>query len=569
MTPALPALLQGGRKRLLLRLLINGLAQSATIVASAWLVKTIFDRVTNTVDPGSTLQLLLYAVGLLGVAAAIAGLRWLESVDAERLGQHYTHDVRVGLFEHLSGMSFRELQRRSRGGVLLRFIGDLTALKQWVSFGIARLIVAGTTVIGALAALSFISGPLALVVGVTLFLGGLVAFILGRWLEDCVREVRRRRSRVAANVNEKIAALAVVQVTGQVEHERQRVARLSSRLREAMVARATAVGALRAVTEATAAIASGSALLLGVILVAAHDATPGTVVAAMSVVGLLVSVLKDLGRVQEYWHGAVVSREKIMNFLAVPATWLQGDKQLAEGPGHLDFVKVEVKDSLKNFSATAMPGTVTAIVGPNGAGKSTLLMLAAGLLNPDKGALFLDGHDLSKVSRNALQRAVGMASPDLPLLRGTLEDNLRYRWPDAPEEEVARVKTLCGIENLFSALPQGGATRLNEGGANLSLGQRQRLCLARAVLGSPRLLLLDEADTHLDPATSEALGRVIAEYSGTVLMIVHSEQWLRLADQVWHVSGGQLIEAGTPAALLNGSGATARLFRRSAYLRAV
>jgi len=566
---SIPNILKGHRRWLMARLVANGVAQAGVMIATAWLVKITFDGAITPSDNTASVSLLWCGVGLGIAAIAIALLRMWERIDAERMGQHYTHEVRTGLFAHMNRLSPRVLQRRSRGGIVLRFIGDLTALKQWVSLGVARLTVASVTTVITLTILAFINAPLALVVGAALAVGALSTYSLGGWLQNAVREARRRRARLAANVSEKIASLAVVQVFGQSHREKRRVNRQSGWLMDAMIARARAVGAFRGMVELTAALASGGALLAGAALVSAGNTTPGTVVAVMSIVGLLVPALRDLGRVQEYWHGAVVSREKITDFLAMPVldTAPKQAEELPPGPGELRFTDVSISKDVGGFNGCARGGQVVALVGPNGAGKSTLLSLAARLMDPIQGTIHLDGQDISQVEPASLRRAVGVMTPDLPLLRGSIARNLSYRWPAASEQALTHARALCGIDEILAELPRGINTRVTEDGANLSLGQRQRIGLARAILGNPRLLLLDEVDANLDHGAALALRRVLSEYPGTVLLVTHRLDWVRLADQVWHIEQGQLVEAGSPDQLLTTDGPTARLFHRPKVVR--
>jgi len=561
----MPPILKGRRTALLARLIANGVASALLMVAVALLIKQLFDSFITASPEAGFEQLVWYGVGLFVAALCLAGLSVLERVDAEKMGQDFTHEVRLGLFAHMSRLAPRELQKRSRGGVLLRFIGDLTALRQWVSLGVARLSVASITVIITLLALSFISIPLAFSAGIFMFAGTAVAVGLGKWLQTTMREARRRRAYLAANVTEKISALGVVQVHGQTRREKRRVRRQSRRLVQAMVARARAIGLLRGIVELTSALASGVVLLLGAVLVAKGQATPGTVVAAMSIVGLLTPALRDMGRVQEYWHGAVVSREKIGSFLEMnPLDKKAAHRKarLKKGPGRVSFDNVSVTGSLQGFSAEAKAGQVIALVGANGSGKSTLLALVARLIDAEQGRLMIDGQNIARVSLASLRRAVGLASPELPLLRGTIERNLRYRLPDASDEKVAEVQALCGIDSLLHELPDGINTRVTEDGANLSLGQRQRLALARAILGKPRILLLDEMDANLDQYAGDALRSVLNNYEGTVIMVSHRPDWVAMADTVWHLRDGRLLEQGPPAELLQGDGPTATLFQR-------
>jgi ABC-type multidrug transport system fused ATPase/permease subunit len=154
----------------------------------------------------------------------------------------------------------------------------------------------------------------------------------------------------------------------------------------------------------------------------------------------------------------------------------------------------------------------------------------------------------------------GMSGPDFPLLRGTIERNLRYRWPQATTEEYDRVVKLCGIDEMLTTLPNGARTRIAEDGAGLSAGQRQRIALARALLGNPPILILDEADANLDVQASSVIDRVLGEYTGTVLLVSHRRDRIAKADVVWFMDNGRLLEVGPPEKVLSGSGPTAKLF---------
>lgn len=559
---ALPKVLSKQRTGLLVRLIANGVLQAGAAIATTWLIKVTFD-VALTPQIETREPLALFAAGLVTAAAATALLRMAERIQAERLGQNYVHELRLTLFQHLTGLAPRTLQSRSRGGVMLRFVGDLTALRQWVSLGLARLMVASVTAVGTLLALTFIDLYLALTVAAALLMGAVACLLLGRPLQGIARQARRRRSYLAANIADKLAAMSVVQVFDQGHREQQRVNRQSNRLKEAMEKRAQVIGGLRAITEGTAGLAGAAVLLLGAKQVLAGQTTPGTVVAAMSVVGLLVPALRDLGRVYEYWHGAAISRERIDVFLKMPAELADTEDAVAlmPGPGRIQFANVHVEDSLQGVSAQVESGQVVALMGPNGAGKSTLLALMSRMLNPQEGEIFVDGQNIAEVSLASLRRNVGMVSGDLPLVRGTLEKNLRYRWPDAPQEDIQRVTALCGVDEILANLPQGFKTRIQEDGRNLSLGQRQRIKLARALVGNPKILLLDEVDANLDPRMNRVLQRVLTDYDGTVLIVTHRLETAANADVIWHIADGRLLEIGSAQTLLASGGPTARLFR--------
>ena len=541
----LPSIFNTSRTRIFTRLALNGLAQAATTIITILLVRQAFDSLITT-SPGGVQFDIMLQIGLgLGLAAICIGwLRMVERVDAEKMGQSYIHQIRMLLFRHMSRLTPRTLESRSRGAIVLRFIGDLNALKRWVSLGMVRITVAGITTICALTALAILSWRLAMVVTVVLGLGAIYAVRLGKHIRETVKESRRRRAYLAANVNEKVATMAVVQVFGQSTRERRRVERQSRRLTDALIARAGKIGLMRGITQSAMALASGAVLLQGAREVSGGNVTPGTVVAAMTIVGLLVPALRDLSRVYEYLQDSRVSAKKLIDFLKTPSLVRNraGAPDLKSGPGRLDFQNVSFGKTIKNVTVTAQANQTVVITGPNGAGKSTLLTMAARLIDPEKGKILLDGQDITTHSLKSVRRAISIVSPDLPLLRGTVKKNLLYRWPKAPAEEIERVWNLCGIHELLAELPRAELTRVTEDGHNLSLGQRQRIGLARAFLGDPRIILLDEADAHLDKDAGKVLNRILSQYKGTVIWVTHNHDRINDADCIWNIEKGTLVD---------------------------
>jgi len=557
-----PKLLVGRRRAMLAALVLNGFLQAAAAVAAALLAGRAFDRLAAdpaAVSPGA---LAGPGGGLVAVAVILGVLRARERADAERLSQDYVHAIRGALYRRLSRLSPRSLQRRSQGAVMLRFVGDLGAVNRWVSLGLARLVVSSIFVLGALGALAALS-PLVAGAVAAVALGGLgAALISARTLRDDSREARRRRARLAANVTEKAGAMGVVQAFGQTRRERRRVERQSRELGAAMVARATTIGRMRGVTEATTVLTAVAVMLAGAAEVSGGRAGVGTVVAALTVAGLLASPLRDLGRVNELWNDSRVAMEKIESFLQAPAEVRSrpGAPALEPGPGRLELRDVWVSGALEGVSAAAEPGSVVAIEGPNGAGKSTLLAVAARLVVPARGAVMLDGQDLRGRSEASIRRAISVVGPDFPLLRGSVARNLRYRRPRATEQELARVRELCALDALLAELPDGERTRVAEGGRNLSAGQRQRVALARALLGDAAVLLLDEADANLDESARGALERVIRAERGrrTILVVSHRPQVAELADATWRLDSGRLVTGAGGASGAGGDPAAAR-----------
>ncbi len=566
----LPTLLGGARQAIFIRLIANGIAQAIAMVGSALLIQRAVDQYVVTAPPAqlTDMQLLwIYIACLIAIGLVAAGLRMFERIDAERLGQSYAFSVRRRLFDQLCRFTPRALASRRHGDTMLRFVGDLGALRRWLSMGLARLASAGLLIGITFAVLAVLNLPLAITVSSALGLAILFTLLIGAPLEAAIRELRQKRTRLANNIAEKTAAMVVVQAHGQLQRERRRLRRQNLLVRAAFIRRAFFIGGLRAISESSIRISVALALLVGAYQVASGAATAGTVVAAMSIVAFLAAPIRDLSRVYDYWYAARVSREKLSKFLGDTRIVREPrhPRTLKNGSGRLEFRNVTVKATLKRINATVQEGQFTLLTGPNGAGKSTLIWLAARLIDPDSGSVLLDGQDVRKLAGDELRQQIGIVSSDIPLLRGSVLRNIRYRRPNISTKELRDICSLCGIDALLKELPGGRSAQVSAGGRNLSHGQRQQIAIARALAGSPRLLLLDEPDAGLDLNARHVLQWALENFAGTVLMVSHDPGWIARAGSVWSLADGGLstsvvgdnaqphISAPTPRLVAGGS----------------
>jgi len=559
---AIPKILTAKRKKLFFKLVVIGFTQAALTIMTALLIRLVFDQwiVQNKNEFGDLA--IFTIVGLVLAASLTALMRYGERVTAERLGQQYTYEVRLALFDQLVAIAPWTLQKRSKGGHLLRFIGDLTALRQWVSQGLAILTVALVTAVSALIVLGFINAVLAATVAGVLLIGGLTGLTSGQNIHNRVKDSRKFRARIAANINEKIAYLPVVQMFNQIRRERSRISKQSIRLKQAMIHRAKAIGRLRGITEASNGLATICVLFVGAYEISRGQTTPGMVVASMSILGMLLPSFRNLGRIYEYWHSYQVALERVNAFMDVPELIIDKTDatKLKVTQGKIDFRNINFGDIFNNLNGTVSGQTTLAIVGPNGAGKSTLISMLSRLIDPDSGDVFIDGQNIKDCTLSSIRQVIGIVSPDLPLLRGSLERNLRYRHRKASVKELEKVCALCGVDKVIAELPNGLSSRIIDGGMNLSFGQRQRISLARALLGEPKILLLDEADANLDHNSKELLSKVLASFSGTAIVITHNYDRVMQADRVWYLAQGHIVESGTPTELFKQNSETAALF---------
>lgn len=508
-------------------------------IAVALVLKSIFNAQH---DPGAynNVALATYAIVLLSTSAFLAGLKYHERVTAEWLGQNYITEIRETAFAHLMRLSNIAQTRLRDGAVLLRFVNDLSALRQWVSVGLARLLVASALVAMSLTGLIVISPLIGVALTAAVIAGALVAAALGVMIDASVRAARKQRSLMAASLNERISQLSVIQAFSRRRDERRRLKRRSRKLSAAMVRRARWIALLRALVQLTTSFSIATVAIGGVWLLGHGLSTQGELVAAISVVGLFTPALYDLGRVFEYWRASRIAREKLASLLETgPVLSTKGEPRRLKAPsGSVEFENVSVDGLIHNFSGVAPGNGLTVVTGPNGAGKTTLLLLVLRLLEPDSGVVSIDGQNIALVQANSLRRRIGMVSLDFPLFRGTVASNIAYSVPDLSRETLEKTASNChiAISNEDDRQALYLDKRVAERGSNLSTGQQVRVMLARALAKKPRILLFDEVDAHLDQDGAEIVENAIQTHRGAVIAVTHNEKLLSRANAVWALS---------------------------------
>lgn len=548
----LPRILDGNRRRLFLRLVGNGVAQAVVAVLSVLLIRNGFDALSGSTGSTAIEAVVVPGIALAAVAAVMAGLRILERTDAERMAQDYVLALRSRLFDRVVSATAARARPHSHGPLMLRFASDLTAVRQWVGEGLSRLVAAGIAAFGAAAAIVYLDPWLGLGVAAAFTLPAAAALRLGSSFRTATTAVRRKRGGLSAAVSDRLLRAQVLVAFGSVTRERRRIGKRGRELATATIARARLGGALRALPDFGIAVATGVVLAVGSYEIVAGRATQGTLVAAIAVLGILARPIRDVARTYEYWNNYQVARRMIVKLLREEG--VPRGKQaplLATGAGRLVFDQVVVPGALRQLSATAEPGSIVALVGPSGAGKSTLLNLASGVLAPAAGQVQLDDRDIAGATASSRREAIGILSADLPLLNGSIRRNLCYRRPEATAAELERVTALCELDAHVASLPDGLDTRVGEAGRGIPNGLRQRVALARALLPWPRLLLIDQPEALLDPPGRKALARILAQRDSTVVLVTNDLTFIRMAEVVWYLEDGALVESGEPQVLLS------------------
>lgn len=545
-----------------------GLGEAIALGTVIYLIWQMVDHISR--EPQNALGL-LPLIAAFGVAAlSIAGLRTLQFSVTERIGLDVVRRLRMVIYGHMSGMAPRQIQHRSRGSLILRLTGDLTMLRTWISRGIGRGIISATVIACGTVLMALFSVKIALSVLAIFALGAVVSMRSGKRLAKLTRSVRRRRSLVTSNIDEQINALSVVQLFGRSKGESARLSRQNEALTHFLRREANVRGILRGISTATGWLAVLAVLVLGAFEVSAGQMSIGALAAVVTVVRYLNTPFRNLGLAHDYWRRAQVSQRKLDDFLRSSTRELNDTtkEKLRVRRGEIVFENVSVEGVLHNLNLTAKGGSHIALMGHTGAGKSSLLGLVSRMSDPDQGQICIDGQNLSDCTLISTYDQIGVVSPDLPLMRGTVRRNLTYRHPDATEAEINQIIAACNLGPVLAALPDGLDSWITEGGMNLSLGQRQLLALARAMLGNPPVLLLDEPMANLDAPTRQVVQTSLNRYCGTILTVTHDKDEALCADEVWTLESGAVKSVESRETYRQRQLAEDQLHRRGLYMAA-
>jgi len=532
MMASLPPVYRGVRRRYGLELLASALLQAACLVGFAALLRLCLDEALQETTTGVPLPVMLTA--LLAVAVLGALGRLLERHRAEQLGQHYVQEIRLALFDRIAeGVPDSGVPRR--GQVPLRFVNDLNALRQWISLGQVRLVVCSLLLLACLTYLLVLDRTSGLIVAGLLALYLPLTLWLGQRLAEAVRTSRQHRGRLANLTAERIQGMDSVLAFNRLPSERRRLDSDGTAVADAMVDRAFWTGSLRA----SADFCFRVALLLVVAVQLWPGETPsispGQLMATLSLVALLGTPLLDLARVNEFWQAGRVAAAKLSAVLAAgPAQRARPRRRLRRPRGHLELRGLQVTAALAAFDGQVDAGGRVWISGPAGSGKTTLLQLIAGLRSAQGGRVRIDGVPVDRLTRTSRQRAVALASSDLPLIKGSLRRNLRYGAPRASDDELSRLCLALGLDRHFGRAPDLLELRVQEGGSNLSNGQQALVQLGRALAGRPAVLLLDDLSARLDRDGRERLDALLDGLKATVLRVrCDADGAIASCDQRW------------------------------------
>ena len=555
------------RLKVLLRLALPYRARTAgavlsllgfTIVGLAppYLAKLAVDHGIRTGD--------LHALTWIVIAFAAAGvltlvLSSLQTYLTGWVGERALADLRDLIFSHLQRLSLGYFERNRTGAIVSRITNDVEALDTLVTDGVTSLVQNLLLLVGTAVVLFLLDWRLALATLAILPLMALATVWFRTRSNRAYRRVRERIGLVTATLAEDIAGMRVVQSYAREPHNQAGFRGINSLYREANYETIVLNGLYFPAVDFLASLATAIVLGYGGYLLIHDEVTIGTLLAFTLYLSNFFDPVQQLSQLYNTFLAAIAALDKITELL-------DEEPELADAPdaislpridGHVRFEGVRfgygaLPEVLHGIDLDVPAGASVALVGRTGAGKSTIAKLIARFYDPRAGRITIDGHDLRDVRQRSLRRQLGVVPQEGFLFAGTVAENIAFARPDASRAEVEQAAAAVGADGWIRELEHGYDTQLGERGFRLSLGQRQLVAFARALLADPRILILDEATSSVDIGTERAIEAALRKLLAgrTAFVIAHRLSTIQGADLIVVLADGRIVERGTHAELM-------------------
>jgi ATP-binding cassette subfamily B protein len=515
----------------------------------------------------AALQEILIRYGLLIVvqAAGVFGFIYMAGI----LGERIRYDLRKKMFIHLQELSLSYYNVTPVGWIMSRVTSDSERVAELVTWGFLDVTWGLTNILTAAIFMLVINWQLALIVFLSIPILVIVAVQFKKKIIVEFRNVRKINSKITGAYNETITGVTVIKAFGREESNMQSFDGLTSEMYRAGYRAAWLSALFLPVVMLISSFATATIVGYGGYQTQIGNMSIGGIQAFVSYVVFMIWPIQEMARVYAEMQNSVASAERIFSLIdAVPEIT---DRPDAFDPGSIqgdivfedvNFYYEEDKPVLDNFNLQVKRGETIALVGPTGGGKTTIVNLLCRFFEPKEGVICIGGRDYEDIAIHAIQSRIGVVLQTPHLFSGTIRDNIRYGKLDATDEEIGAAAQLAGAHDFIMKLEKGYDDEVGEGGSLLSVGQKQLISLARAVLREPEIFIMDEATSSVDTITEALIQKGMENLmeGRTSFVIAHRLSTIKKADRILVIKDGSIVEAGNHAELLRQRGHYYRLY---------
>jgi len=485
------------------------------------------------------------------------------------LGSRLELNMRMDMFKHLQVLSLDYYAKEEVGSIVSRVTNDVDKITELITSGVASVISDILTLIGIIGIMLWMDLRLSLVTFSVIPLMALFLYIWGRRVRKVYRETRKTIASVSAKMEESVSGMKEIQSYSREGETRREFKQVNQSNMQANVQAGQVMSAFWPAVSVFTAIGNFLVLYFGGTAVMNGTLSVGLLFGFMSYLSRFFMPIQDLSGFWNSVQSALAAAERIFDIMDTPKGIMDKPDAVDIPPieGHIEYrdMSFRYEDDtpvLSDVNLEIKPNTTVALVGPTGVGKTTMINLLYRFYDPKQGSVLVDGYDLRDIKLASLRKQMAVVLQDNFLFSGTIMDNIRYGDLDATDEEIIEVAETVGAHEFIMKLPEGYQTEVRERGGRLSVGQRQLISLARALLADPRILIMDEATSSIDAYTEliiqQALDKIFK--NRTSIIIAHRLSTVRNADMIIVLHEGKIAEKGSHDELIKLDGLYKQLY---------
>jgi ATP-binding cassette subfamily B protein len=539
---------------------------------STYLNKRLIDEAIVAHDVTKILPIAaLFGVIMLAQAVGVYGM----IVFAGVLGERVQYDLRKKMFNHLQELSFSYYDKTPVGWIMARVTSDSGRIAGLITWGMNDVCWAVTNIITSTIFMFLINWRLALIIFITIPFLLVVAVQFKNRIVGEYRKVRRLNSKITAAYNENISGVRVVKALCREEKNLAEFSRLTGDMRAAGFRAAWLSALFLPIVQIISAVAVGAIVWFGGLQAEWGFISVGGIQAFLGYVTFMMWPIQDLARVYADMQQSIASAERTFSLIDAVPEIVDTPAALAQGSatasiaGDIEFDRVafhyqEGKPVLRNFTLHVKQGETIALVGPTGGGKSTIVNLICRFYEPQGGEIRIAHRNARELPLHAIQSRIGMVLQTPHLFSGTVRENIRYGRLEAADGEIEDAARMAGAHDFIMRLERAYDSEVGEGGNRLSVGQKQLISLARAILARPEIFIMDEATSSVDTLTESLIqkGMETLMRGRTSFIIAHRLSTIKRANRIVMIDGGRIAEMGTHGELIHARGHYYDLYTR-------